>query len=77
MLALVIPQSFYGSFPLSPPAEAVATATSVLTEYIFCESVGSAHNLQISSTFQEANCLLKLVNQTGTCSNFIKQKLGP
>ena len=51
----------FGSFPLSPPppppadyaappAEAVAAATSVFTEY----------NSQISNTFQEADCLLKL-----------------
>ena len=56
-----------GSFPflppsgLSPPVEAVAAATSVFTEYVFRESVDSAHNSQISSTFQEADCLLKLV----------------
>ena len=37
------------------------TTTSAFTEYIFCESVDSAHNSQISSTFQEADCLLKLV----------------
>ena len=42
------------------PVEAVAAATSVFTEYLFCESVDSAHNSQISSTFQEAGCLLKL-----------------
>ena len=35
--------------------------TRVFTEYAFCESVDSAHNSQISSTFQEADCLLKLV----------------
>ena len=55
----------FGSFPLLPPPppdEAVAAATSVFTEYVFCESVDSAHNSQISSTFQEADCLLKLVN---------------
>ena len=57
-----------GSFPLfppqqiiSPPVEAVAAATSVFTEYVFCESVDCAHNAQISSTLQEADCLLKLV----------------
>ena len=33
----------------------------LLTEYVFRESVDSAHNSQISSTFQEADCLLKLV----------------
>ena len=44
-----------------PPVEAEADATSVFTEYVFCELVGSAHNLQISSTLQEADCLLKLV----------------
>ena len=33
----------------------------LFTEYVFRESVGSAHNSQISSTFQEADCLLKLV----------------
>ncbi len=33
----------------------------LFTEYVFGESVDSAHNSQISSTFQEADCLLKLV----------------
>ena len=42
-----------------PPVEVVATATSVFTEYIFRRLVDSAHNSQISSTFQEADCLLK------------------
>ena len=36
-------------------------ATSLFTENIFCESVDTAHNSQISSTFQDADCLLKLV----------------
>ena len=55
-----------GSFPLHPPppqrnipippVEAVAAATSVFTEYVFCESVDNAHISQISSTFQEADC---------------------
>ena len=50
----------FGSFPLSPPppVEAVAAATSVFTEYILRDS---AHNSQISSIFQEADCLLKLL----------------
>ena len=48
---------------ISPPVEAVAAATNVFTEYVFCESVDSAHNSQISSTFQEAGCLLKLVDK--------------
>ena len=49
-----------GLFRYFPPAdyfplvEVVAAATSVFTEYVFCESVDSAHNSQISSTFQEA-----------------------
>ena len=48
--------------PPPPPVETVPAATSVLlTEYVFCESVDSAHNSQISSTFQESDCLLKLV----------------
>ena len=47
--------------PPPPPVEAVAAATSLFTEYVFCESVDSAHNSQISSIFQEADCLLKLV----------------
>ena len=46
---------------LFPPVETVAAPTSVFTEYVFCETVDSAHNSQISSTFQEADCLLKLV----------------
>ena len=60
-------QGNFGSFPLFPPEdyfppiEAVAAATSVFTEYVFCESVDCAHNTQISSTLQEADCLLKLV----------------
>ena len=33
----------------------------LFTEYVFRESVDSARNSQISSTFQEADCLLKLV----------------
>ena len=33
----------------------------LFTEYVFRESVDSAHNSQISSTLQEADCLLKLV----------------
>ncbi len=33
----------------------------LFTEYVFGESVDSAHISQISSTFQEADCLLKLV----------------
>ena len=33
----------------------------LFTEYVFRESVDSAHNSQISRTFQEADCLLKLV----------------
>ena len=33
----------------------------LFTEYVFRESVDNAHNSQISSTFQEADCLLKLV----------------
>ena len=44
-----------------PPVQAVAVATSAFTKYIFCESVDSAHISQILSTFQEADCLLKLV----------------
>ena len=54
-----------------PPVKAVAAATSVFTEYVFCESVDSAHNSQISSTFQEADWLLKLIKQIGICNNFI------
>ena len=63
-----------GSFPvllLTPPPsvdylpptpiEAVAVATSVFTEYVFCESVDSVHKSQISSNLQEADCLLKPV----------------
>ena len=33
----------------------------LFTDYVFRESVDSAHSSQISSTFQEADCLLKLV----------------
>ena len=36
--------------PTPSPVEAVAAATSVFTEYVFCESVDSAHNSKISST---------------------------
>ena len=46
---------------ISLPVEGVADATSVFTEYIFGESVNYAHNSEISSTFQETDCLLKLV----------------
>ena len=45
----------------SPPVEAVAAATSVHVFIHLRESVDSAHNSQISSTFQEADCLLMLV----------------
>ena len=38
----------------------IATATSVFTEYVFWKSVDWAHNTQMSSTLQEADCLLKL-----------------
>ena len=60
----VIPPS--GLFPPPPPVKAVAAATRVFTEYVFCEceSVDSAHISQISRTFQEAEAsltLLKLV----------------
>ena len=50
-----------GPFRCSPPpqVEAVAAATTVFIEYIFRHLVDSAHNSQISSTFQEADCLLK------------------
>ena len=48
-------------FPPPPPVEAVAAATSVFTEYVLCKSVDCAHFSQNSSTFQEADCLLKLV----------------
>ena len=50
-----------GVFSVILPVKAVATATSVFTEYVFCESVDSAHNSQISSTFEEADFLTKLV----------------
>ena len=43
---------------LSPPSRNCSTKRSV---FVFWESVDSAHNSQISSNFQEANCLLKLV----------------
>ena len=33
----------------------------LFTEYVFRKSVDSEHNSQILSTFQEADCLLKLV----------------
>ena len=33
----------------------------LFTKYVFRESVDSAHNSEISRTFQEADCLLKLV----------------
>ena len=33
---------------------ALIKITTVFTEYVFCDSVDSALNLQISSTFQEA-----------------------
>ena len=33
----------------------------LLTEVIFCESVDNAHSSEVSSTFQEADCSLKLV----------------
>ena len=61
-----------GSFPLfpppppsrlfpPPPVEAVAAATSVFTEYVIRLWHGSRQCTQISSTLQEADCLLKLV----------------
>ena len=33
---------------------AIIKITTVFTEYVFCEPVGSAHNSQNSITFQEA-----------------------
>ena len=64
-----------------PPVEAVAAATNVFTEYAFCESVDSAHNSQISRTFQKPDCLLRLVkvniSKTSFCNNFITRKLEP
>ena len=58
-----------GVFSVYPPpsselflaAVVVVAATSVFTEYVFCESMDSAHNSQPSSIFQEPDCLLKLV----------------
>ena len=58
VFSVISPPADY--FP-PPPVEAVAAATSVFTEYVFCESVDCAHKTQISSTLQEADCLLKLV----------------
>ena len=52
----VIPPADY-----PPPVYTVAAATKVSTEHVFSESVDNAHNSKISSTFQEADCLLKLV----------------
>ena len=43
---------------IPPPDEAVAAATSVFTEYVLRVS---RQCTQISSIFQEADCLLKLV----------------
>ena len=64
--------------PPPPPVESVAAATSGLSEYVFCESVDSAHISQISSTFQEADCLLKLVKvNKQVFAITIKQKLEP
>ena len=47
--------------PPPPSSRSCIYCYQVLTEYIFCESVDTAHNSQISSTFQEADCLLKLI----------------
>ena len=44
-----------------PAVEIIATVTSVLTEHTFCESLDRANNSQISNTFQESDCLLKLI----------------
>ena len=71
-----------GAFPLFVPGRlfsqdtAVATAANALIEAIFCESVDNEYILQISSTFQEADCLLKLVkvNKQSVPRTFIKQK---
>ena len=52
----------------------------LFTEYVFRKSVDSAHSSQISSNFQEADCLQKLVKVNKPVSvsyNFIKQKLEP
>ena len=40
-----------GSFPLfpPPPVEAVAAATSVFIEYVFCTAVDSAHKSHVPS----------------------------
>ena len=68
-------QREFGSFPFlppPPPPQRIISPQSKLwlllpvymylfTEYVFRESVDRAHNSQISSTFQEADCLLQLV----------------
>ena len=64
---------------LFPPVEAVTTATSVFTEYFFWESVDSAHNSQISSTFQKDERLLKLVktNKQVVALTLLNRNLNP
>ena len=67
-----------GLFLYSPlPVEAAGTAASVFTEYVCRKSVDSAHNSQISSTFQEADCLLKLVevNKQAVATTFLSRHL--
>ena len=62
---------------LFPPVAAVATATSVFTEYVFWESVESANYLQVSRTFEEADCMLKLVkvNKPVVAITFLNRRL--
>ena len=62
--------------PPPPPVEVVVTATNVLTEVTFCESVDNGSNLQISSAFQEAGCLLTpvRVNKQFVPKTFRQQK---
>ena len=68
-----VTEKFPGLFRFFPPQRIISPPPSrscgccyqctciLFTEYIFRESVDSAHNSQISSTFQEADCSLKLV----------------
>ena len=61
----------------SPPSRNLVTIASLFTEWIFCESVNSPHKSRSSSSFEKADCLLKLIEVNTDNSNEIEQKFKP
>ena len=75
-------KTFRVFFVISDPADNspslnLVTTTSLFTELIFCESVDSPHKSRSSSSFQKADCLLKLIQVNTDNSNEIEQKFEP